>query len=329
MKLVVAFFRSNVWFLFLAAFTIIVPLVFHSLPFINIVEEILIMALFAVSLNLLIGYTGLVSFGHCAFFAVGSYTVGIMLQTLSGSLPFAVPLTLLFAMIVAGLFAVVIGYFCTRLTAIYFAFLTLAFSQIVYAFIIKWESFTGGDQGLVGGIPRPPISLFGLSIDISTPYSMYFLTVIVTLISFFLLKLLTDSPFGWTLRCLRDNAERMDFLGINVRRYQLIVFVISGVFTGLAGGLMALHVSGSYPDHAYWSKAAEPIFMIMVGGVKCFAGPILGAFVVTELGAYLSSYIGLWGLIFGSFLIIFLLISRQGILDVLTNKWPLLRKTGL
>jgi branched-chain amino acid transport system permease protein len=309
-----------------AAFLVIFPLLLPMVSFVNLVSEMLIMALFAVSLNLLIGYTGIVSFGHSAFFAMGSYTVGLMLQKISPIMPWPIPSALLCAMIFSGIVACVIGYFCTRLTAIYFAFLSLAFSQIIYAIIIKWENFTGGDQGLVGGIPRPPIHLLGWSIDMTSPFSLYFLTLVLTVVSFFLLKILTDSPFGWILRSIRDNPERVNFLGINVRRYQIIVFTISGIFTGLAGGLMALHISGSYPDHATWAKSAEPIFMIMVGGLRVFAGPILGAFILTELSAELSPYIGLKGLIFGSILIAFLMISRQGILDVLTAKWEIFKR---
>ena len=312
--------RSHSWLLLFAAFLIVVPLLFPRVGFVNIVSEMLIMALFAVSLNLLIGYTGLVSFGHSAFFGVGSYTVGIMLQKLSASLPLPIPLALFCGMILSGLAALVIGYFCTRLTAIYFSFLTLAFSQIIYAIIIKWEKFTGGDQGLVGGIPRPPFHLLGWSVDMASPFSLYFLILILTVLAFLALKVLTESPFGWVLRSIRDNPERISFLGINVRKYQIFVFIISGMFTGLAGGLMALHISGSYPDHAHWAKSAEPIFMIMVGGMRIFAGPILGAFLVTQLSAYLSSFIGLRGLIFGGILILFLMISREGILDVLAVK---------
>lgn len=321
--------RSNSWLLFLTALLAIVPLLFPSLAFVNIVSEMLIMAIFAVSLNLLIGYTGLVSFGHSAFFAIGSYTVGIMLQKFSSSLPLALPLSLFCGMVLSGIIALVIGFFCTRLTAIYFAFLTLAFSQIIYTVIIKWEKLTGGDQGLVGGIPKPAVQLLGLSIKMTSPFNLYFLIVVLAIVSFFILKILTDSPFGWTLRSIRDNSERMNFLGVNVRRYQMIIFVISGLFTGLAGGLMALHLSGAYPDYAHWTKSAEPIFMIMVGGIRVFAGPILGAIIVTQLSAYVSKYIGVWGLIFGGFLIVYLMISREGILDVLTVKWKGLKKIGL
>ena len=321
------FLRSNLWLLFVAAFLLLFPLFFPLLSFVNIVSEMLIMALFAVSLNLLIGYTGIISFGHAAFFAFGSYTVGIMLQKFSGTLPLAIPTALFCGMIFSGIAAVVIGYFCTRLTAIYFSFLTLAFSQIVYAVIVKWAKLTGGDQGLIGGIPKPPIPFFGFSLDMSSPFSLYYLNVVAAIASFFVLKIIIDSPFGWILRSIRDNPERINFLGINVKRYQIIVFVISGVFTGLAGGLMALHLSGAYPDHAHWAKNAEPIFMIMVGGLKIFAGPILGSVIVTQLSAYLSSYIEMRGLIFGGILVALLMVTREGILDVLAVRWRPFSKT--
>lgn len=322
------FVKANSWLLVLMALLIVIPIVVPSMAFVNIVAEMLIMALFAVSVNLLIGYTGVVSFGHSAFFAIGSYTTGIMLQRMGESLPLAIPVVLIVGMVLSGIIALVIGYFCTRLTAVYFAFLTLAFSQVIYAIIIKWKGLTGGDQGLVGGVPKPPLNLFGWAMDMTSPFTLYYFIVVVVCGALLVVKLVTDSPFGWVLRGIRDNAERMKFLGINVRRYMIIVFVISGVFTGLAGGLIGLHISGAYPDHAYWTKSAEPIFMIMVGGMRVFAGPILGAIIVTELSAYLSSYIGLWGLIFGGILIVFLMVSRQGILDVLTRKWPIFKRLG-
>jgi len=280
-------------------------------------SEILIMAIFALSLNLLIGYTGLVSFGHAAFFAIGSYTVGIILQKYSIS----IFLALICGMALAGVAALIIGYFVTRLTAIYFSFLTLAFGQIIYTIIVKWESLTGGDQGLVGGIPRPPLDLFGWVIDMKSPVSLYYLIVVMFFISTIIIKIITDSPFGWIMRAIRENSERINFLGINVRKFQIIIFTISGVFTALAGGLVALHVSGAYSDHAYWSKSAEPIFMIMVGGMRVFAGPILGAFIVTELSADVIKFVGLWGVIYGGFSIAYLMISREGILDVIQAKW--------
>jgi branched-chain amino acid transport system permease protein len=323
------FVRSNGWLLVLAAFLLIFPLCLPRLAFVNIVSEMLIMALFAVSLNLLIGYTGIISFGHAAFFAFGSYTVGIMLQRLSTVLPLAIPSALVCGMILSGVAALVIGYFCTRLTAIYFSFLTLAFSQIVYVVIIKWASLTGGDQGLIGGIPKPPLHVFGLSVTMASPFSLYYLNVVAVILGFFFLKVVTDSPFGWVLRGIRDNPERINFLGVNVKQYEIIAFVISGVFSGLAGGLMALHLSGAYPDSAHWAKNAEPIFMIIIGGLRVFAGPILGSIIVTQLSAYLSSSTQMRGLIFGGILIVLLMVSREGILDVLTARWAFLRKLHL
>jgi len=327
MKLMGAF-RSNSWFFASVGCLIIIPLLFPSLAFINIISEILIMALFAVSLNLLIGYTGLISFGHASFFAVGSYTVGIILQNFSSSLPLAIPLSLLWGMVLSGIIALPIGYFCTRLSSIYFAFLTLAFSQIIYAVIIKWQNLTGGDQGLVGGIPKPPIVLGGLVIDMSSPFALYFLIVVAVCISLLVIKRITDSPFGWILRALRENSARMSFLGIDAKKHQIAVFVISGIFAGLSGGLMALHLSGSYPDHAYWTKSAEPIFMIMLGGLRTFAGPILGALIVTELSVYMCKYTGIWGLGFGSFLVLYLIVIREGILDVFI-KWRERRRSAI
>ncbi len=214
-------------------FLVLFPLCFHSLFYINNMIDILIGALFGVSLNLLIGYTGLLSLGQNAFFGLGSYTMGVLLRQTS----LGIPLTLLSLMFLGAVYAVFMGYFCTKLTKFYFAFLTLAFSQIIYIIIIKWTSLTGGQQGLIGGIPVPLIHLLpGLSVDIGPRLHFYYFTVVLVVGSFILCKAVVNSPFGWVLRSIRENATRAQFVGVNIRRYQIGVFVISGIFTAVAGG---------------------------------------------------------------------------------------------
>ena len=294
-------------------FLILLPFLYYSQFMINYLTQILITALFAVSLNLLIGYTGMVSFGHAAYFGVGAYGVGILLQKYSESLLGS----LIMAVVLAALVAMVIGFFCIRLGEIYFAMLTMAFAQIVYTIVVKWTPMTGGDQGLIGGIPKPPISFLGLAFDIGTPLNFYLFTVVWVIGSFMILKLVVDSPFGAILKTIRDNSLRTYFIGIPVKLYQWIIFVIAGAFAGLSGALMALFISGAYPDFTYWTKGAAPIFMILVGGMGSLLGPILGAAIFNLLTAYITMYTHLHELVMGTVLVIFILGLKKGLADYL------------
>ena len=295
----------------------LVPLFVSYGFFMDVVTHFLIMGLFAVSLNLLVGYTGMVSFGHSTFFGIGAYTFGILLQ--KTSLPF--PVVVAAVVVFSGAAALAIGFFCVRLGTIYFAMLTLAFSQVVYGIIIRWVSMTGGDQGLVGGIPRPAINLGFMTWDINVPEAFYVLTVILVMGSLFVCKVVVDSPFGAVLKAIRENPERVYFTGMNVRRYQLIAFVIAGVFAGISGALMTLYVSGAYPDFAYWTKSAEPVFMVLVGGTTTFVGPLVGAIILITLTAVLTTYTNLWGLVFGAILILFTIVIKKGVADIVAARF--------
>ena len=307
----------------LIGFLLLAPLVFRSPYYINNMVEILIYALFGVSLNLLIGYTGLLSLGQNAFFGLGSYAMGVLLRETS----FGIPTTMLSLLFLSAVYAAFMGYFCTRLTRFYFAFLTLAFSQIIYIIIIKWVSVTGGHQGLTGGIPKPPIHLFLWAIDISPRLNFYYFTVVVVIGSFILCKLIVNSPFGWVLRSIRENAVRAQFVGINIRRYQVAIFIISGMFAALAGGLTALNISGSYPEHAEWIRGADPIFMILIGGMKNFFGPVIGAGVLVFLNTVLTSHTRYSSFLLGIILILLVTVARMGIVDLFTLKMGIWRKT--
>jgi branched-chain amino acid transport system permease protein len=316
------FIQSRFWWIILIVFLLIFPLVSSSLSFLNNATEILIDALFGVSLNLLIGYTGLLSLGHCAFFALGSYGTGILLREASIS----IPLALIGGAFLAAVVALAMGYLCTRLTKFYFAFLTLALSQIVYIVVVKWVSLTGGEQGLIGGIPHPPIRLLGFAFDISSRLHFYYFTVLLVCGSFILCKMIVDSPFGWLLRCMRENQARTQFVGVNVRRYQLGVFVIAGVFAAISGGLTALNLNGCYADHAQWLKGADPIFMILIGGMKTFAGPMVGAAALVCLNTFIGAYTRYSALILGAILIFLVAFARMGIVDFVLLQWESLRR---
>jgi branched-chain amino acid transport system permease protein len=275
--------------------------------------NILIMTIYAMSLNLLIGYSGMISFGHAGFFGIGAYTMGILLQ--KTQTPFL--LALLASIVLATGGAAIIGFFCVRLGTMFFAMLTLAFGQLIYTVIIRWDNLTGGEQGLIGGLPRRAIEMMGWNFDLTIPSNFYILTYILAILSIGICKVVVESPFGSVLRAIRDNAGRASFVGVNVRGHRLAVFTISGCLAGLAGALMSIFVSGAYPDFAYFIKSTEPVFMILLGGIYNFFGPLLGAFIFVLLDLWLSRLTAYWMLVLGVFLVLICVFIRGGILDYL------------
>ncbi len=300
-----------------AAVAALLPLVSTSTFLLNLGPQILIMGIFAMSLNLLIGYTGMVSFGHAAYFGVGAYTLGILLQKTGAGLLSALALAVVFA----ALAALIIGFFCVRLGTIYFSMLTLAFAQIVYTVVIRWTALTGGDQGLIGGIRVPPLTIGPLTLSVRSPLTFYYVSLLLTTAAFLVARVLVNSPWGLLLRAVRDNAHRVGFLGASERGLRLGVFTVAGGFAGLAGALMALYVGGAYPDFVYWTKSAEPIFMVLVGGMNTLLGPLVGAAVLVTLTAVITKYTSLWGLALGGILIVFTLFFKVGIFDLLADRW--------
>jgi branched-chain amino acid transport system permease protein len=278
-------------------------------------NDVVIWALFATSLNLLVGYAGLVSFGHAAYFGIGAYTTGLLMKKLGVSFLLAFPA----GGLVAGLFALVFGFFCVRLTKIYFAMLTLAFAQIVWAICFKWNEVTGGEQGM----PEIPYPDFGWLERLAavvpflggyrTSEYFYFLTLFLVGVCFWLLRRIVGSPFGRILTTIRENPERAEFIGVNVRRYELAAFVLAGAFAGLAGGLFGIFNRGVFPDFAYWTKSSEVLIMTLLGGMGAFFGPALGALVLLWLNQQIVSYTQYWPLILGTILIALLFVFPGGL----------------
>jgi branched-chain amino acid transport system permease protein len=277
--------------------------------------DIAILALFAASLNLLLGYTGLVSFGHAAYFGVGAYTCAILMKTYGIS--FAVALAA--AAVNAALCALVFGLFCVRSTRIYFSMLTLAFAQIVWAICFKWNSVTGGEQGL-SNVPYPDLgwisSVPGLA-ALRAGDQFYLLVVLLVGFAFWLLRRIVNSPFGSVLTAIRENPERAEFVGINVRRYQLAAFVIAGAFAGWAGALFGIFNRGVFPDFAHWSKSAEVLIMAILGGTAHFWGPAVGATILIVLNQQINAYTQYWPLILGSILIVLVFVFPNGVFGTL------------
>src|SRR3989442_1138328 len=244
----------RVWPLMVVVAALSVP-AFGSRFYTFLANDVVIWALFATSLNLLVGYTGLVSFGHAAYFGIGAYATGILMKKLG--LPFVLAFPA--AGVLAGGFALLFGLFCVRLTRIYFAMLTLAFAQIVWAICFKWNEVTGGEQGMPE-VPYPDLAWMGrlpLLRELRTSDHFYLVTVVLVALCLWILHRVVRSPFGRMLTTIRENAERAEFIGVHVRRYELAAFVLAGAFAGLAGGLFGIFNRGVFPDFAYWTKSSE------------------------------------------------------------------------
>jgi len=281
-----------------------------------LLTHIFIAALMAVAFNLLLGTTGLLSFGQAAFFGVGAYTVGLLLtKTGAGTMP-ALGLSIL----TSAATAAVIGFFCVRLSGVHFAMLTLAFGQLIFAIAFKWYSFTGGDNG-IQGIPVREISLAGIaSLDIGSTKAMYYFVLVVVGLSVECLRRIRSSPFGATLKSIRENAQRASYLGVNVPLYQWAAFVVAGAFTGLAGGLYALMEKSISPDIIHWTKSAEPVLMTIIGGIYTFAGPAVGAVVYIVLNSYLVAWTEKWALVLGMILLVLVLALPGGVVGFVNEK---------
>ncbi len=277
----------------------------------SVATDVLILGLFATSLNLLLGTTGLVSFGHAAYFAIGAYVCAIAMKTYE--VPFLLALAL--AGGAAASAALVFGYFCVRLTKIYFAMLTLAFAQIVWAICFKWNDVTGGEQGF-NNVPYPDLAwmevLPGLGrMRVGELY--FYVTLVVVCLCLYVLRRITNSPFGRILTTIRENPERAEFVGVDVRRFELAAFVIAGLFAGLAGALFGIFNRGVFPDFGYWAKSAEVLIMVILGGMGQFFGPLVGAFTLVALNQQITSYTEYWPLVLGLLLIVLLYAFPAGL----------------
>ena len=279
--------------------------------------NILLLSLFSLSFNLLFGMTGLLSFGHAAFYAIGAYATALLLRTgMVALLP-----SVIIGTVVAALVAALIGFFCVRHTHVYFAMLTLAFGMMVYAIVWKWTPVTGGDDGLIG-IPRGSLGIPGLFTIRMGPLAhyYYFLTALA-LLAMYALYRISRSPFGLVLNGLRENPGRIQFAGIPVRRYLWWSFTIAGLFAGLAGSLMAPLESTVAPASAHWARSAEPVMASLIGGPFTFAGPIVGSLIYIGLKEIIVRFTQYWLLIFGTGLLVLVLGFRGGVVGFLLDRF--------
>jgi branched-chain amino acid transport system permease protein len=297
---------SFVWailiiFLFIAPF-------FISDFYIHLGSEILILALFATSLNFILGYGGMLSFGHAAFYAIGAYTYAILAKKVNA--PFVI--SFLASPLIAGIAGIIIGIFCIRLKGFYFAILTLAFGQLVWAIIFKWYGFTEGDNGITG-IYIPEF--------LQNNVNLYIFTLIILIISFSIMKTILNSPFGLALKSIRENPERTEFVGININRYRLYAFVISTFFTGVSGALFAIFERSAFPSYAYWVTSGNAVIMTLLGGMHTFIGPSIGAVLILILESTIHSFTEYWPIVLGTVLILLVIFLPNGVFGFFLERW--------
>lgn len=299
----------------------IAVLLFGAAPFflasfhISLLTEILILAIFALSLNILVGYTGLVSLGHAAFFGAGAYAAGLIGQHVSAE----IITTLLGGVLVSFMLALVVGIFCMKVNGFYFLMLTLAFSQMIYSFIYQSTTWTGGSNGLTG-IPTP--SLLGL--ELSNIVWVFYVTAILFLLLYAGISIFVKSPFGRVLVGIKENETRLKSMGYNTKIYRYLAFVISGTLGGLSGVLFTYFNGFIAPTNVYWTMSGTVLIMVLIGGAGTMIGPVLGAALIVILETVIATYTDMWMLLLGVIFIFFVIFLPEGIYGVWqrsTRKW--------
>jgi len=268
--------------------------------------EIAILALASMSLYFMMGPGGMVSFGHAAFFGGGAYAAALMVYHLQTPMELALLLTPL----AVGLLALIIGWFCVRLSGVYLAMLTLAFAQICWSIVFQWEEFTGGDDGILSIWP---------SDWAANRIVFYYLTMVLCTGGILAMRHLLFTPFGYTMRACRDSALRSASIGIYQKRHQWFAFAVAGAFAGLAGGIYVFSKGSVFPDEMAISRSFDFLLMVLLGGVETLSGPIAGAAAFTWLHDQISRF-EFWQLVLGCIFIILVVAFPQGIAGFFSSK---------
>jgi len=273
-----------------------------------ILTAIFVTALLAMSLNMVVGHGGMFQFHHAAFYGVGAYTFSLILT--KTSLPFWVGFAA--GPVVAAIVGLLIGWFCVRLTRLYFGMLQISLGSLIWAIAFRWYSLTGGDDG-IHGVPVPDV--------ISSSISAYYFILILLTICLMIMYAVLRSPFGMTLQAIRDNPERCEAVGINVRRHQLLGIVIATFFAGVAGVLFVVLEQSVFPDLLFWVLSLEIFIMCLLGGWFTFAGPIMGAAIMVSLRTFVGIYTEYWTLILGIILILLIFFLPEGVWGYVLEKF--------
>jgi len=269
--------------------------------YVYILALIYVTALLAMSLNMVVGHGGLFQFHHAVFYGVGAYAVALMLTKTS------LPMWIGFIVgpVVAAVTGLIIGWFCVRLTRLYFGMLQISLGSLIWAVVFRWYSFTGGDDG-IHGVPMPSL--------ISSLNSSYYFILITLVVCLILMYMILKSPFGSTLQAIRDNSQRCEAVGINVRRYQLGGIVVATFFAGVAGVLFVALERSVFAEMLFWVLSLEIFIMCLLGGWFTFAGPILGAAITVALRTFVGKYTEYWTLILGIILILVIFFLPEGVM---------------
>jgi branched-chain amino acid transport system permease protein len=285
-------------------------------------------AIAALGFNLLLGYTGLLSFGHSAYFGVGAYTVAFIVRDLHVQ---SMELCILGGLAATILVSALFGYVCVRHTRIFFGILTLALSQVLWSLAYKFFWVTGGTDGI--RVPRNRITLLAGMLDFTGSgayqrfiYSYYYYVLVIFVIAVAVMWVIVHSPFGKALQAIRDNETRAGFVGIRVRRYRWIAFVVSGSFAGLAGILWVPLNGLTTPDILYWPFSGEIVFMTVLGGFRTFTGPIFGAIAFNYLKVYAVASSQYWQLVLGGVLVVMVMALPAGIIGTIARLADKLRR---
>jgi len=291
----------------------VIPALTHWLPYAPVLLlDIIVSALFAVSLHFMMGPGGMNSFGHAAYFGLGAYGAALLIKAAGLSMGVSIAL----APLVAGIGALVFGWFCIRLSGVYLAMLTLAFAQIVWSVVYQWDDFTGGSNGLIGVWPEPWLQ----------GHAYYYFSLAVVLGAILLLWRVLHSPFGYAMRACRDSDLRAHALGIHVKRVQWLTFILSGTFAGLAGALFVFSKGVASPEVIAIVRSVDGLVMVLLGGVQTLVGPIVGAVTFKFLEDYflsISQYSGAW---FGGVILLLVLTFPQGIAGFFRHRLELYRE---
>lgn len=294
-----------VWVLRGAAALVLIALPFILSRFwVGIITEILIMALAGMSLNFLLGYAGCLSFGHGAFFATAAYATAF-LMTKTGINQYLI--VLLLAPIMATLLGAVIGVLVSRLYAFYYAIMTCAFTMVLWSIIRRWRDVTGGDTGIVG------VKFRGF---LEGSAHIYFFILAVVVLCAVILWVIGNSPFGWTLRAIRENPVRSSFASIHVVQHRYVALVISSFFCGVAGSLHVVYTFGAFPELAFWTKSGDIVTICILGGINSFLGPIIGSVVLILLETFITSVTLYWPVILGVIICAVVLLMPQGMMGL-------------
>lgn len=316
--------RHLAWIVPVAVLLIVAPLFIDPFQTLTLTYG-LIAAIGALGFNLLLGYTGLLSFGHSAFFGGGAYTVAFLVKYFKIA---SMELFLAGSALSSALISLLFGYVCVRYTRIFFGILTLALSQVLWSLAFKFYWVTGGTDGL--RVPTPTLLGVAPSADVMDflAFRYYYYVLAAFAAATLLMWLIVHSPFGKALQAIRDNEVRAEFIGIRIRRYRLIAFVISGIFTGVAGALWAPLNGLASPDILVWTFSGEIVFMTVLGGFRTFVGPIIGAIVFTYLKTYAVGFTVYWQFLLGTVLVVLVLALPTGIMGAVERLSSKLKRTS-